>query len=121
MPGGGFPQEPIRTEMRAMGITPLTPPSADASRLQALRDLWMNAGLEAVETREIAVQRTFADFDDFWTTSLLGSSVGPTVAAMAPGDSELLISRVRARLPAGPDGRITYGAWANAVKGRVAE
>jgi len=121
MLGGGFPQEPIRTELRMMGITPLNPPSSDASRLQALRDLWTNAGLEAIETREIAVQRTFADFDDFWTTSLLGSSVGPTVAAMAPGDRELLKSRVCARLPADTDGRITYGARANAVKGHVAK
>lgn len=119
MLGGGFPQEPIQAEMRAMGLTPLRPPSAGASRLEALRDLWTDAGLEAVETREITVQRTFADFDDFWTTSLLGSSVGPTIAAMAPGDAELLKSRVRARLPADAAGSITYAARANAVKGRV--
>ena len=65
------------------------------------------------------MQRTFADFDDFWTTSLLGSSVGPTVAAMASGDVELLKTRVHAPLPADAAGRITYGARANAVKGRV--
>jgi hypothetical protein len=87
--------------------------------MRALRDLWTGANLGAVETREIAVQRMFADFDDFWTTSLLGASVGPTVAAMAPGDVELLKARVRARLPADAAGRITYGARANAVKGRV--
>ena len=119
MLGGGFPLEPIRAEMRAMGVTPLLPPSADASRMEALRDLWTGAGLDAVETREITVQRTFADFDDFWTTSLMGSSVGPTVAAMASGDVERLKTRVRARLPADAAGRITYGARANAVKGRV--
>ena len=118
-PGGGFPLEPIRIEMRAMGITPLSPPSADISRMEALRDLWARAGLDTVETREIVVQRSFADFDDFWTTSLLGASVGPTVAAMAPGDAELLKTRVRARLPADAAGRITYGARANAIKGRV--
>jgi hypothetical protein len=65
------------------------------------------------------VQRTFADFDDFWTTSLMGSSVGPTVAAMASGEAERLKTRVRARLPADAAGRITYAARANAVKGRV--
>lgn len=119
MLGGGFPQEPIRVEMRAMGISPMAPPSADASRMEALRDLWTGAGLDAVETREIVVQRPFADFDDFWTTSLMGSSVGPTVAAMASGDAELLKTRVRARLPADAAGRITYAARANAVKGRV--
>jgi ubiquinone/menaquinone biosynthesis C-methylase UbiE len=119
MLGGGVPLEPIQVEMRAMGVTPLLPPRSDASRMEALRDLWTGAGLNAVETREITVQRTFADFDDFWTTTLLGSSVGPTVAAMASGDVELLKTRVRARLPADAAGRITYGARANAVKGRV--
>jgi SAM-dependent methyltransferase len=119
MLGGGFPLEPIRIELRAMGISPMAPPNASASRMEALRDLWMGAGLDAVETREITVQRTFANFDDFWTISLLGSSLGPTVAAMASGDVELLKTRVRARLPADAAGRITCGARANAVKGRV--
>ena len=65
------------------------------------------------------VQRTFTDFDDFWTTTLRGSSVGPTIGAMAPGDVELLKRRVRTRLPPDATGRITYSARANAVKGRV--
>ena len=117
--GGGFPLEPIRIEMRAMGLTPLNPPSPDASRMDVLRDLWARAGLDAVETTEISVQRTFTDFDDFWAINLLAPSVGPTIAAMPPGDVELLKSRVRARLPAGANGRITYVARANAIKGRV--
>lgn len=119
MLAGGVPLEPIQVEMRARGVTPLLPPRSDASRMEALRDLWAGAGLDAIETREITVQRTFTDFDDFWTTTLLGSSVGPTVAAMAPGDVELLKRRVRTRLPPDAAGRITYGARANAVKGRV--
>ncbi len=116
--GGGFPLEAIWDEMRALGVTPMHPPRSSASRMEAMRDLWTGAGLDEVETREITVQRTFADFDDFWTTSQ-GSSVGPQIAAMASGDVELLKARVRARLPADAAGRITYGALANAVKGRV--
>ena len=119
MLGGGFPQEPILLEMSAMGLTPLRPPQMGASRTEALRDFWTGASFEAAETREITVQRTFADFDDFWMTNLKGSSVGPTVAAMAPGDVEMLKARVRARLPADAAGRITYGARANAIKGRL--
>ena len=119
MLGGGVPLEPIQVEMRAMGVTPVLPPRSDASRIEALRDLWAGAGLDAIETREITVQRTFTDFDDFWTTTLRGSSVGPTIGAMVPGDVELLKRRVRTRLPPDATGRITYGACANAVKGRV--
>ena len=105
MLGGGFPLEPIRVEMSAMGLTVLSPPSLEASRIEVLHDLWTRTGLDAVETREITVQRTFPDFDDFWTISLSASSAQPTIAAMAPNDIELLKVRVRARLPADATGR----------------
>ena len=121
MLGGGNPLDTMLVEMRAMGVTPPLPPSVGASRMDAMRDVWTGAGLEAVETREITVQRTFADFDDLWTTSKMGASVGPTIAAMASGDVELLKTRMGARLPADSTGRITYSARANAVKGRVPE
>jgi SAM-dependent methyltransferase len=119
VPGGGLPAAPIQAEMRAMGLKPPLPPSSEASRLESLRDLWVGAGLDAVETREITVQRTFASFDDFWAINQLGASIAAVVATMSPGDAELLKSRVRARLPADAAGRISYGARANAVKGRM--
>ena len=69
-----------------------------------------------IQTREIMVQRTFADFDDYWPTILMGPNVGPKAAAMAT-DIALLKARMRDRLPADAKGRITYGARAKAVKG----
>jgi SAM-dependent methyltransferase len=117
--GGGLPYEALQVEMRGMGIAVPAPPSPGASRIDALLDLWNGTGLEAVETREIAVQRTFADFDDYWTTVLMGASVGPKLAAMASEDLALLKTRMRARLPADATGRITCSGRANAVKGRV--
>jgi ubiquinone/menaquinone biosynthesis C-methylase UbiE len=117
--GGGFPQEPLRAELRTMGIESLLPPSVEASRLDAMRDLWRGAGLEAVETREIEVQRTFADFEEFWEITLLGASVAPTMAAMSPADIERLKRQLRARVAADAGGRVTLSARANAVKGRV--
>jgi SAM-dependent methyltransferase len=117
--GGGFPYAALQDEMRAMGVAVPMPPSPDASRVEVLRDLWTTAGLEAVETRQIAVQRTFTDFDDYWATILLAPSVGPKLRAMASEDLALLKERMRARLPAEASGRITVSARANAVKGRV--
>ena len=102
-----------------MGLTVVNPPSPEASRIDVLRHLWTRAGLSEVETREITVHRTFPDFEDFWTTSLLAPSMRSVIAATAPNDIELLKARVRARLPADATGRITYSARANAVKGRV--
>jgi SAM-dependent methyltransferase len=117
--GGGFPLDPIQAGMRDMGLKPVLPPRSDASRIDALRSLWLDAGLEAVETREIAVQRTFENFDDLWATSILGASIRPMIAAMTAADVEALKQRLRARLPADAAGRITYASRANAVKGRV--
>jgi SAM-dependent methyltransferase len=119
MDGGGFPYEALQAEMRGLGVEVPVPPSPDASRIDAMWDLWTGAGLDDVETREITVQRTFADFDDYWTTVLGGASVGPALATLASEDLALLKTRMRALLPADASGRITYSARANAVKGRV--
>ncbi|MGB7922006.1 MAG: class I SAM-dependent methyltransferase [Pyrinomonadaceae bacterium] len=119
MVGGGFPYEALQAEMRGLGVAVPTPPSSDASRIEVMRDLWIGAGLVRVETREITVRRTFADFDDYWATILGGPSVGPQLAALASRDLAHLKARMRECLPADATGRITYNAWANAIKGRV--
>jgi ubiquinone/menaquinone biosynthesis C-methylase UbiE len=119
IPGGGLPNAPIQAEMRVMGIKPVLPPSADVARIDALRELWTRAGLEAVETHEIAVQRPFNSFDDYWTSCLLGGGIGPVITAMPSADAELLKARVCLRLPADAAGRVTANAHANAVRGRM--
>ncbi len=116
---GGAPAEPVQAELRAMGVEPRLPPSAGASRMAALRDLWVGTGLEAVETRVITVQRSFADFDDYWRSTTTMSSVAPAITAMAAGEAEQVKARVRARLPTDSTGRVTWQARANAIKGRV--
>ena len=87
--------------------------------MRRCRELWTGAGIEAIETRSITVQRTFADFDEFWTISRMGSSVGPVIGGLAPGTSAGFKERVRARLPTDASGRIACTASANAVKGRL--
>ncbi|HEX3990812.1 MAG TPA: hypothetical protein VHX39_06540, partial [Acetobacteraceae bacterium] len=119
--GGGFPFEPILAEMRALGFNPPQAPSVGASRVDAMHELWAGAGLQAVETREITVSRTFTDFEDFWSQSTLTGSTRPMIAAMQPDDIERVKARVRARMTADAQGRITHSARANAIKGRVPE
>jgi SAM-dependent methyltransferase len=119
MDGGGFPYQTLWDEMRALGVAVPVTPSPGASRIDAMRELWTGAGLEGVETRELGVERTFADFDDYWTTVLGGPSVGRRLAAMGVEDLVVLKARMRARLPEDASGRITYRARANAVKGQV--
>ena len=119
MLGDGFPLEPILLEMHNMGLAPPRPPRMEASSTEALRDLWERAGLDKVEMREIRVHRVFANFDDFWLAKQTAPSIGATIAAMSSAEVKTLKERVRARLPSDAEGRITYGARANAILGRV--
>src|SRR5436190_23290265 len=116
--GNGRPTEPIDAELRAMGLTTPLPPSFRAARMESLRELWAGAGLEAIETREIVMERSFPDFDEFWTTTVTSGTIAPIIAGMASAEAERLKARVRERLPADATGRITYSARANAIKGR---
>ena len=117
MAGGGFPYATLLDEMRALGVEVPVPPNNDASRLDVLCDLWAGAGLESIDTQVITVQRTFADFDDYWTTINGSPSASSRLAAMPEGARSRLESRLRARLPVDAAGRITYSARSNALKG----
>jgi len=86
--------------------------------MPALQALWTGAGLEAVEKREISVQRTFAHFDEFWKINLEAPSIAPIIATMESADAEALKRRVRARLHEDTAGRIICDARAHAIKGR---
>ncbi len=119
MLGGGFPQEIILHEMRAMGMTPARPPRMEASRMDTLRTLWGDAGLQEVETREITVRRTFADFQSFWTTNMKSPAVGAAVAGMAPKDADELKRRVETHLSTDAQGCITCSAPAHAIRGQL--
>jgi ubiquinone/menaquinone biosynthesis C-methylase UbiE len=117
MTRGGHPLQAMHAEMDALGFTALKPPRSEITSLEALKQLWKGAALKEIETREITVQRTFADFEDYWTTSTLAATVGQTIAAMDPGHVEMLKVRTRARLAADATGRITCSARANAIRG----
>jgi ubiquinone/menaquinone biosynthesis C-methylase UbiE len=117
MTSGGHPLELMHTEMNAMGFSAPRPPRSDITSLEALRRLWKGAALDDIETREITVQRTFADFEDYWTTSKLAPTVSQAIAAMDPSDVGVLKARTRARLVADATGRITCSARANAIRG----
>lgn len=117
MLGGGFPIYPLHEEMRAFGHPPMFPPRPEAAQAGNLRSMWMEAGLEAVETCVISPRRTFANFDEYWSIGMLSGGTGPVIAKMSDAETAALKERVRARLDADSAGRITWTARANAVKG----
>ena len=119
MHGGGFPYHVLQREMRALGAVVPAPPSVEASRPDIMEALWRDAGLIDVNSHEITIQRTFADFDDYWDTVQGGASVGRSLTAMSREATAQLQDRLREALPADAGGRITYTARANAISGRV--
>lgn len=118
IPGGGFPLAPLGREMREMGFPALLPPSVDTSKAERMRELWEGAGFTGVETRRIDVQRTFNSFEEWWSICLLSPSAGGRIREQAAGVQAELKERLRRKVVADAQGRVTLGAWANAVKGR---
>jgi hypothetical protein len=109
----------ILNEIRSLGHEPLGAPRPEVSEIGALSSQWEADSLQQIETRKITVRRTFADFDDYWTTGTLTGSVGATVAKLTPAEVATVKERLRAKVPMDSSGRITCSAFANAVKGRV--
>ena len=119
--GGGFPYMALFDAMTELGIDPPGPPSPEASRLESLRSLWQGAGLVELETHTIEVQREFESFERYWDIARSGPRVSATIGALGDADRGRLREALRRRAPAGADGRIVRSAWANAIKGRVAD
>jgi ubiquinone/menaquinone biosynthesis C-methylase UbiE len=119
MLGGGFPQEPVFAEMRAMGLAVPGPPRPEASQISTMQELWAAAGIGGIETQVIRAERSYANFDEYWSTLKGSPSMNASTAKLSPGQVEELKDRVRRRLDAKRDGTLTLKAWANAVKGRV--
>ena len=114
------PSGPLRRAMRRFGADVPGIPGTEASRLEALRGSFMDAGLEEIDTRTIDVCLAYADFTDFWQAQT--PDYQPTtriIAAMKESERKRLMHAVQSALPAGPNGSIEYCARANAVKARV--
>ena len=117
--GGGFPYEPILSGMRLIGMKPMRPPSAEASRMADLNALWTGAGLEQIETLEISVTRTFPNAEAYWSTITKSPTTGPAIAALSPPEFLKLTDHARTHLKTDAAGQVTYTARAHAINGLV--
>lgn len=114
------PSGPLRRAMRRFGAQVPPIPGTAESRLQALRALLQDAGLEKIETKVVEVCLAYENFEDFWRAQTPGYA--PTtkiIASMSKSERARLKRAVREQLPAAPGGVIEYFARANAVKARV--
>lgn len=115
--GGGFPVQPIWAGMQAIGAKTPLPPSVEASRWDALEALWTAAGLTDIERREITVEKTFENFEAFWShLTEFGSAQG--LAKLSDAQQKEIKARVEASIPANADGSVTGTARAFAIRGQ---
>ncbi len=118
IPRGGFPYEAVWSEMHELGVVTPRPPSVDVARMEALKQLWHDAGLQAVETKEFVVDRSYASFEAYWK-GLQTLHSAAQIREMGDEVRQELRRRLEARLPSDAAGRVTYSAKANGIKGRV--
>jgi ubiquinone/menaquinone biosynthesis C-methylase UbiE len=85
---------------------------------ESLRALWTDAGFAEVAVEGLSIPTVFAGFDDYWSPFLGGQGSAPSyVATLADDHRDALRDRLRAALPADPDGSIRLTARAWAVRG----
>ena len=115
--GGGFPANSIHEEMCLLGYSPILPPSAEASRMAVMQEIWIKGGLTGVEVTQIGVERQFSNFDEYWEITCPSPSLNAAFADMSADE----IEEVKQRLIILPDedGKVTISAHANAIKGYV--
>jgi SAM-dependent methyltransferase len=90
-------------------------------RPEALRTLFVSAGLSEIEATAIDIPARFASFEDYWQPFLGGQGPAPTYAmSLDEAARARLRARLRERIPAGADGSISLTARAWAVRAAVA-
>ena len=103
-----------------MGVD--VPPASGVknSRLQEMRGLFEQAGLDQIATRTIEIEVSYPNFDDYWSaqTGLTNVVVQPIRKMLEPEVARLQ-AYLREHLPTDRSGRIAYPARANAVRARV--
>jgi ubiquinone/menaquinone biosynthesis C-methylase UbiE len=118
--GKGNTQQPLREAVEAMGIPVLPTPGHVHSRLESLRAIFTEAGLDAVSVRPIEIEISYANFDEYWTAQTgFANTVVQHMRKMSEAQVEELKAHLRKHLPRDKGGRIVYKARANAAKGRV--
>ena len=95
-----------------------TSPTVPESMPDGLRATLTEAGYRDIEVTTVEASQTFRDFEDYWTsqTGTFHHPVAKSAAALSGEDRERLRDLLRAALPAGADGSVTYFSRATAFR-----
>ena len=100
------PSGPLRRAMRLFGVDLPAIPGTAESRIEALRTLFEQAGLEGIETRTIDVFLAYVDFEDFWQAQTPSYSPTTNIIASMTDSERMRLARGR-RPPHGLEGSST--------------
>jgi ubiquinone/menaquinone biosynthesis C-methylase UbiE len=118
--GNASPPQPLRMAVEAMGYSLPPMPGHRNSQLENLKGYFAGASLDEVAARPIAIEVTYANFDEFWLAqTALANPTVQHIRKMTDAEVERLKAYLREHLPTDKFGRIAYKARANAAKGRV--
>lgn len=111
---------PSALMQRAMAKIGAEVPRIPGANMGSLASVFATADFKAIEATSIEVTQTYRDFADYWEAQTPPfSPAGKLIAKMQPNERARLYDALRSSLPSAPDGSITYGSRANAVKARV--
>ncbi|MCC2098046.1 MAG: class I SAM-dependent methyltransferase [Hyphomicrobiales bacterium] len=119
--GGGHPANPINAAMLALDLPRPGAPHNSAATLDRMQEIWNRAGLADVETQIIDMTVAFTDFGEFWRSNVVSTGpLGKALNNLNADETAKLQAVLRDRLSPNGAEAISYRAFANAVKGRVA-
>ena len=117
--GGGLPMEAISAQLRNLDIPHPLAPSAGVSGIHTLESTWLEAGLKEVEVKQISVNLTFENFEQFWDITTSSPSIGPVVSKLPADVGHQVKTMTQDALGVDDSQTVTIHAFANAVKGIV--
>jgi len=93
--------------------------NAETTEQSRLKSLFEDTGLSSVETRSIDISLTYDDFEDYWNSNTGFGPFGVLIKDWSKEKRHRLKLLVKTKLVTDNNGKITYSARANAVRGRV--
>ena len=115
----GSPSSLLSSLLREIGFKPQSPPNAKASEMSALKSLWSGAGINAIESQKISVERKFKDINEYWSITSLTPNIQHIIPHLTTDQIDEVKGKLQQQLSIGSDGSISQVATANAIKGIV--
>lgn len=115
----GSPSSLVGQELREIGFKPASPPNSQVSEMSELENLWSDAGISAIETRQIMVERIFESIDEYWEITSLVPTVQHIIPLLSIAQIDEVKERLKEHLSVDDEGKISQRATANAIKGIV--